>query len=72
MDDEEAIMGYIRECDSRYEREYILLDRDSPDSNVCRRMLDLGYDLDLGSLKRVCERFCARWEARDFKGTSRV
>ena len=53
-------MAHIRECDRQYAR-YCVCRNPRPENNVCRELLELGFDLDSVDMPLVCIHFCCRW-----------
>ncbi|MFH1054519.1 MAG: hypothetical protein V1744_00325 [Candidatus Altiarchaeota archaeon] len=67
MDETEKVLKQIRECDRMYIKAYGLPD-EAPDSNVCKKMLAMGFDIGFKNLAEFCIRYCARWELNASNG----
>ncbi len=58
MDD--RVLEHIRECDRQYEHN-CLCRNSKPENNLCRELLNLGFDLMSDDMPLVCIQFCSRW-----------
>jgi hypothetical protein len=57
------VLRHIRECDRMYEGVYGKPDQ-SPETSVCRMLLERGVELRQNDLPDICIRECERWSLK--------
>lgn len=60
----DEVRSHIRMCDRMYEGVWGRPD-ESPETSVCKRLLDMGVGLTSEDLPKLCILECERWSLKD-------